>query len=774
MNTASKPTPLTATHTSTSSSEQAFDRTIRELLGVVALWILTLVTALSYCRIFQGWGFLPSYVSVATLAHLTAYALRRQKVKFLPSLVTVLLTTYLITSYFQTRATFTYGLPLEETWSFNWNEISKSWQLLGEAIPPLPLQSGFGFVGLISIGLIAFLSDSFAYRFAGRVESLLPSTIVFIVLSSVGIDRNRTLITGLWIATAIISLAVLRLRYQLTRSSKLFGYRTGHSTFVSATYIASLAIVASLIALVVGPRLPGASEEAWLLSRSGDSGPQLDPLVDIRGRLNNPSDEVLFSVAAEFPSYWRITSLPDFDGNKWTVSQDLLNSAGGQLATTASISEVGVATTEVSQLVTIQSLAGSFAPVAERPIQLRSATRSLFYEPESGTLLVSKDGLEQNDSYQVVSAVVVPSSDTLRVSQSISPPSAQYLQVPENNETPELRKVVDEITRGLGGNYEKLLAFQNYFRNNFAYSLDVPSSTSTSATLDFLARQSGYCEQFSSTFALFARLIGVPSRVVIGFTPGEQTPIGTSNIKLFNVRSQHAHAWPEVWFDGIGWVLFEPTPGRGAPSADYTNVSPSQDNSLPLETSSTTTNPDATSTTTTPALTSTPNGSAVTITPNSDAGTDTTSQLVNILIIALALIVLWTFALAIAIRFLVRRRESNAIVLTWRIAVAQFETVHGQLPQQFTVYEIGQTMIAKQWHEPQVIAALVDDMGQILFSPHQADPLAVEALLEFVKSRTAYLPMKVQIMRQISPRLAWKLAGGTPRQKTLFKPTTSR
>ena len=757
--------PVTSsdTHTDprTNSQGLAYDRTIRDLLGIVALWILTLITAISFCRIFQGWGFLPSYFIVATLAHLTAYALRRWRVAFFPSFVTVLLTTYLITSYFQAHATLTYGLPLKETWSFNWSELSQSWQLLGEAIPPLPLQSGFGFAGLISIGLIAFLSDSFAFRFAGRVESLIPSTIVFIVLSSVGIDRNRSLITGLWIATAIISVAVLRLRYQLARSSKLFGYRPGHTTIVSVTYIASLAIVASLIALVVGPRLPGASEESWLSSRPGKSGPQLDPLVDIRGRLSNPTDEVLFSVAAEFPSYWRITSLPDFDGNKWTVSQDLLNTAGGQLASTASISEAGVATTEVTQLITIQSLAGSFAPVAERPIQLRSTTRSLFYEPESGTLLVSKDGLQQNDTYQVVSAVVVPSSDTLRFSQSSSPPGALYLQVPENDEIPELRKVVDEIIQGLRGNYEKLLALQSYFRDNFAYSLDVPASTSTSATLDFLARRSGYCEQFSSTFALFARLIGLPSRVVIGFTPGEETPIGTSNVRLFNVRSQHAHAWPEVWFDGIGWVLFEPTPSRGAPSADYTNVDPAQDNSLPVPTASSTTTPDQISTTTVAAPT-TPNGSVTPIAPNVSAGTDTTAQSLKIVIVVLALVALWAIALPIITRSLVQRRESNAVLVNWRIAVAQFEIVHGRLPKQFTVNEIGQTLIAKQWDDPQVIADLVDNMSKLLFAPHLIDSIAAEALVVFVKSHNAQLPLKVQILRRISPRLAWKLSGGKP------------
>ena len=100
MNTSSEPTPVTASETNTSASSQglAYDRTIRDLLGVVTLWILTLVTAISFCRIFQGWGFLPSYVIVATLAHLVAYSLRRWRIAFLASFVTVLLTTYLMTS----------------------------------------------------------------------------------------------------------------------------------------------------------------------------------------------------------------------------------------------------------------------------------------------------------------------------------------------------------------------------------------------------------------------------------------------------------------------------------------------------------------------------------------------------------------------------------------------------------------------------------------------------------------------------------------------------
>ena len=741
----------------------AYDRTVRDLLGVASLWILTTTTAISFCRIFSGWGFLTSYFTIAAFAHLASFALRRGKVPFFASLLLVSVSSYALLAYLHARQSLTNGLPLGRTWSYMWQELSDSWQLIGEAVPPLALRSGFGFVGLISLALIAFLADSFAFRFAGRVEALIPSTIVFVVVSSVGIDRNRTIVTTLWVATAIAAVAVLRLRHQLTRSSKLFGYRPGRTTILSASSIVIMAVVASLIASIAGPRIPGATEESWLKTRPGQSGSQLDPLVDIRGRLSDPTDQILFSVAAEFPSYWRVTSLPTFDGNTWTVSQDLLNSAAGQLASLSSISEVGVAATEVIQLFTIQNLAGTFAPVADRPTQLRSATRSLFYEPESGTLLVSKEGLKFNDNYQIVSTVIVPSAEALRISSSSSPPDAQYLRLPQKQDLTQIQQIVDQIIEGSTGNYEKLLAIQSYFRNNFAYSLDVPASTSAGATMDFLTRKSGYCEQFSSTFALFARLIGIPSRVAIGFTPGEASPIGTSNVELFNVRSQHAHAWPEVWFDGIGWVLFEPTPGRGAPSADYTNVAPAQDDSSPSAFVTTTT-PSIPTTTVPITPTTTPSNSPTAISPATTTTSNPLSQFFVYLAIALALIAIWSVTMPLVVRALVLRREKNEDLVNWRGAIAQFEAVHGRLPQQLTVREIGDRFIERDWDHPEEINQLVEQVTLMLFSPHSNKQDSTSELLAFVTAHAAQLPWQIRALRRLSPRLAWKLAGGGPQR----------
>ncbi len=89
------------------------------------------------------------------------------------------------------------------------------------------------------------------------------------------------------------------------------------------------------------------------------------------------------------------------------------------------------------------------------------------------------------------------------------------------------------------------------------------------AIRSFLEARRGYCEQFAGTYAAFARSIGLPARVAVGFTPGELID------GVYVVRGQHAHAWPEVWFDGHRLGAVRADPGRGAPGAEsYTGVEP--------------------------------------------------------------------------------------------------------------------------------------------------------------------------------------------------------
>lgn len=108
-----------------------------------------------------------------------------------------------------------------------------------------------------------------------------------------------------------------------------------------------------------------------------------------------------------------------------------------------------------------------------------------------------------------------------------------------------------------------MIALQAWFTSEFTYDLTAPATDDGHPIEVFLETRLGFCEQFASTFAVMARALGVPSRVAVGFTPGELDADGS-----YRVTGKNSHAWPEIWFDDIGWIPFEPTPQRALPGAE--------------------------------------------------------------------------------------------------------------------------------------------------------------------------------------------------------------
>jgi Transglutaminase-like superfamily/Domain of unknown function (DUF4129) len=133
----------------------------------------------------------------------------------------------------------------------------------------------------------------------------------------------------------------------------------------------------------------------------------------------------------------------------------------------------------------------------------------------------------------------------------------------------DVRQRAELVIREAGAQtpYDRALALQNYLRNPpFVYDQTVGPGAGADALATFLFQtRRGYCEQFAGSFAALARAVGLPTRVAVGFTWGAQDP---EEPTLYRVRGVHAHAWPEVYFHGYGWVPFEPTPGRGPVGGD--------------------------------------------------------------------------------------------------------------------------------------------------------------------------------------------------------------
>ena len=134
---------------------------------------------------------------------------------------------------------------------------------------------------------------------------------------------------------------------------------------------------------------------------------------------------------------------------------------------------------------------------------------------------------------------------------------SEYMNLPSGLED-EVYWLTMSVVEGIDSPLEKALAMQKYLRANYAYATDVPYPPQGRDFVSYflLDQGSGYCTYFASAMAVMARLAGLPSRYVEGYLVRAQADGETI------VRGIDAHAWVEIYFEGIGWVSFDPTPGQ--------------------------------------------------------------------------------------------------------------------------------------------------------------------------------------------------------------------
>ncbi|MGB5760184.1 MAG: transglutaminaseTgpA domain-containing protein, partial [Acidimicrobiales bacterium] len=304
----------------------------------------------------------------------------------------------------------------------------------------------------------------------------------------------------------------------------------------------------------------------------------VSPYVNIRSRLVSQTSQELFTVAADKPTYWRIAGLDTYEDDIWKVAGDFSPETGklpGQREFSGEISEV-------TQDYSISALAAIWLPAAFAPSEILAATAEVTWNAENSSLTVANDVPDSDGvQYSLKSNVPAFSVEQLQAGSEAVPSdiAERYLSLP-GDLTPLVEQRALEITQGQTTRYDKMRALQDHFRG---YDYNVQLGPREGDPIEqFLAERQGFCQQFAGTFALMARALGVPARVATGFTWGD--PVGTdeeSGRTIYKVTGRHTHAWPEVYFDDLGWVAFEPTPGRGLPGAvSYTGAAATQDSDV--------------------------------------------------------------------------------------------------------------------------------------------------------------------------------------------------
>jgi transglutaminase-like putative cysteine protease len=184
-------------------------------------------------------------------------------------------------------------------------------------------------------------------------------------------------------------------------------------------------------------------------------------------------------------------------------------------------------------------------------------------DPSDVTSLKPADHLRNGDEYSVTGSVNVASIDQLKAAGWDYPSwvTEGYLGLPGTLPDRVARKA-REVTRGAGPSpYEKAAAIENYLRT-FPNDYNVPTTPPGRDTVDYFLfdAQRGYFDYHASAMAVMLRTLGIPARVATGYVVDPLQREGDSD--TFKLTEQNAFAWPEVYFAGIGWVEFSPTPSQ--------------------------------------------------------------------------------------------------------------------------------------------------------------------------------------------------------------------
>jgi len=322
------------------------------------------------------------------------------------------------------------------------------------------------------------------------------------------------------------------------------------------------------VALVLPAVIPGL--HSGLFGTTGGTGQggrghntvtTYNPITRIHRELVSTANTPLFhyTTNASDPTYFRMTTLDKFTGDAWSqvdLSAPSSHDVNKGIPVAPGLASSVARTTVHTQIVATPNFSVPWLPV---PYPATRVTVDGDWRwDDHARAIFSTQETTLNQRWAVTSIVLHP---TLRQLEDATPTGPTNVI---KDDTTYDRKLVPRDLAGIAASvtkhatsaYDEALVLQDWFRQSFRYTTAVADDGSGAQSIDaFIRDRAGYCVQFASTMALMARSLGIPARVAIGFTRGVPDHVGG-----YVVTTKHAHAWPELYFDGVGWLPFEPTP----------------------------------------------------------------------------------------------------------------------------------------------------------------------------------------------------------------------
>lgn len=540
----------------------------------LAAALATILASVSLYPIFYGWAWfwagVGSVLAVAVAGTLTR--LRRLPVVVCLAGGVVVLLLYLNLAFENARS-FYHLLPTPASLRSLWDLAGTGFSDAAKYAPPVPEHHGMVLLAAGGIGITALLTDLIAVRLESAALAGLPLLLLFTEPFTLSVSRGFVGTTIAFCAGVAGYLALLssegRDRIRAWEHADVAGqYAPDTRPLAAAGRRVGTASV--LLALCLPLFIPGLHTTRLFggqpgIGGKGGSGTATlgfpNPNVQLSQELHAAKASTVLTYTSTYPGYLQIYALDKLTDAGWQLfgqPESLVPVSPRLPAAPGLTGKAGV--TSQRTLVTIAQGVGSDelsalpVPYPATSISVKGDVRA-----DRSTLMVFAPGTPFSGlTYTVTSLSAAPGEQVL----SAAPPppadiTSHYLAVPADYEP--LRAVAESVVRAAGAKsqFQEAVALQDWLAGgSFKYTLNAPTVLSATDLSRFLAvTKKGYCQQFSYAMAVLARLIGIPSRVAYGFTAGAPNGKG-----VYTVTTHDAHAWPQLYFQGYGWLRFEPTP----------------------------------------------------------------------------------------------------------------------------------------------------------------------------------------------------------------------
>lgn len=493
-------------------------------------------------------------------------------------------------------------VPTIDTWDAMASQLALGLEALRYGTAPL-----YPIPAFLLLLFPAFVAVGFAWAWLAAEGRGVAAAVVPAGLYLAVAIADQTASSTWWVLGSVAWVGVLLAVAgweETTSAPRVLGTPGRAGVAAAGTLVVVMALVATDVA---SGAVPQAGSVPWREAGAFGSGSGVSLNLfasEVQTNLVSQSEEVVFSArvaGAVDPArlYWPLVTLDRYDGRNWAPTFEANRAVDGNVLfeqadqryqgqTARVAARVRVGALRMQALPTIYSVRRftdrSDSPLLDRAVRARNDgalilsggfTRAgLEYEIESEVptdslvdVALGADGDLPDLFERAQAAGEITVSRATGTGSDLEPADLdRFTDLPDGLD-PGIGALAASITDGATHPLERLHLLEFYFRGagNFQYSTDIQPGHAADDLADWLLVPDspnyhvGYCEQFATAMGVMARSLGIPTRLVLGFSPGRVVEQDGATA-LIEVQGRNAHSWVEAWIDGVGWVRFDPTP----------------------------------------------------------------------------------------------------------------------------------------------------------------------------------------------------------------------